>query len=146
MCSIEMWDFNNCLQTIRYKTVYHSTVVGTTLIRLFKMKYYKHIAFNWGCYGRLPHSENQYHPRRSRGWYCCLFYIFPVFGFTIVAGFFVWCFCLFVFVLCLVYPMLTVSLCCVFCLYNTKILSTLGTPDTGQRQTNKNTIQRYCQH
>ena len=46
MCCIEMWDFNNCLQTIRYKTVYHSTVVGTTLIRLFKMKYYKHIAFN----------------------------------------------------------------------------------------------------
>jgi hypothetical protein len=23
---------------------------------------------------------------------------------------------------------------------------TLGTPDTGQRQTNKNTTQRYCQH
>jgi nitrate reductase NapE component len=68
------------------------------------------------------------------------------------------CFCLFVFVLFLVYPMLTVSLCCVFvCLsvscvwktnkkHNTEILSTLGTPDTGQRQTNKNTTQRYCQH
>jgi hypothetical protein len=30
--------------------------------------------------------------------------------------------------------------------HNTEILSTLGTPDTGQRQTNKNTTQRYCQH
>ena len=29
---------------------------------------------------------------------------------------------------------------------NTEILSTLGTPDTEQRQTNKNTTQRYCQH
>jgi hypothetical protein len=26
--------------------------------------YYKHTSFNWWCYGRLPHSENQYHPRR----------------------------------------------------------------------------------
>jgi hypothetical protein len=24
--------------------------------------YYKHTAFNWGCYGRLPYSEHQYHP------------------------------------------------------------------------------------
>jgi nitrate reductase NapE component len=39
------------------------------------------------------------------------------------------CFCLFVFILCLVYPMLTVSLCCVFCLF-----------------VFVNTIQRYCQH
>jgi hypothetical protein len=30
--------------------------------------------------------------------------------------------------------------------HNTEILSTLGTTDTGQRQINKNTIQRYCQH
>ena len=30
--------------------------------------------------------------------------------------------------------------------HNTEILSTLGTPETGQRQTNKNTTQRYCQH
>jgi hypothetical protein len=33
-------------------------------------RHYKHTAFNWGCYGRLTHSENQYHLRRSRGWYC----------------------------------------------------------------------------
>jgi uncharacterized membrane protein len=43
----------------------------------------------------------------------------------------------------------SISVLC-FCLFvskqkhNTEILSTLGTPDTGQRQTNKNTIQRYC--
>jgi hypothetical protein len=30
--------------------------------------------------------------------------------------------------------------------HNTEILATLGTPDTGQRQTNKKTIQGYCQH
>jgi Flp pilus assembly protein TadB len=30
--------------------------------------------------------------------------------------------------------------------HNTEILSTLGTPDTEQRQTNKKTKQRYCQH
>jgi hypothetical protein len=30
--------------------------------------------------------------------------------------------------------------------HNKEILSTLGTPDTGKRQTNKNTTQRYCQH
>jgi hypothetical protein len=52
------------------------------------------------------------------------------------------CFCLFVFVLCLVYPMLTVSLYCVFCLF----IFVLCLVCTGQRQTNKNTIQRYCQH
>jgi Flp pilus assembly protein TadB len=63
------------------------------------------------------------------------------------------CFCLFVFVLFLVYPMLTVSLCCVFvclslsCVWCTQCWQYLcGTPDTGQRQTNKNTTQRYCQH
>jgi uncharacterized membrane protein len=48
-------------------------------------------------------------------------------------------FCLFVSVLFLVYPMLTVSMCCVFFSetnkqkYNAEMLSTLGTPDTGQR-------------
>jgi uncharacterized membrane protein len=64
-------------------------------------------------------------------------------------------FCLFVSVLCLVYPMLTVSLCCVLFLFifvlclvypMLKILSTFGTPDRRQRQTNKNTTHRYCQH
>ena len=36
-----------------------------------KYLYYRHTSFNLGCYVRLPHSENQYHPRRSRVWYCC---------------------------------------------------------------------------
>jgi hypothetical protein len=55
-------------------------------------------------------------------------------------------FCLFVSVLCLVYPMLTVSLYCLFVCLSLSCVWTLGTPDTGRRQTNKNTIQRYCQH
>jgi hypothetical protein len=51
------------------------------------------------------------------------------------------------FVLCLMLPVsldcfrLMSCPLCFQCLW-----STLGTPDTGQRQTNKNTTQRYCQH
>jgi hypothetical protein len=69
---------------------------------------------------------------------CFLFVcLCPVSGVPNVDSISILCFCLFVSVLCLVYPMLTVSLCCVFfvCL-----------PDTGQKQTNKNTTHRYCQH
>jgi hypothetical protein len=74
---------------------------------------------------------------------CFLFVcLCPVSGVPNVDSISVLCFCLFVFVLCLVYPMLTVYLCCVSGLFvykkhNTEILSTLGTPDRGQRQTNK---------
>jgi uncharacterized membrane protein len=86
---------------------------------------------------------------------CFLFVcLCPVSGVPNVDSISVLCFCLFVSVLCLVYPMLTVSLYWVHQTqdrdkqtkkHNKEILSTLGTPDTGQRQTNKNTTQRYCQ-
>ena len=46
---------------------------------------------------------------------CFLFVcLYPVSGVPNVDSISVLCFCLFVFVLCLVYPMLTVSLCCFF--------------------------------
>jgi hypothetical protein len=49
---------------------------------------------------------------------CFLFVcLCPVSGVPNVDSISVLCFCLFVFILCLVYPMLTVFMCCVFCLF-----------------------------
>jgi hypothetical protein len=31
------------------------------------VEYFKHTSFSWGCYGRLAHEKNKYHPT-SRGW------------------------------------------------------------------------------
>jgi Flp pilus assembly protein TadB len=54
-------------------------------------------------------SKTQHRDTVNIGYSLC-----PVSGVPNVDSIYVLCFCLFVFVLCLVYPMLTVSLCCVF--------------------------------